>query len=190
MTIQQLAMAVTLRRDHFRGAPRAPVTLLEYGDYECPHCGAAQMSIAIVRQRMGDQLRFAYRHFPLTAIHPRAERAAEAAEAAGAQGQFWPMHDLLFENQQTLEDDNLIVYADQIGLNVGRFASDLASARHAARVRDDFLSGLDSGVKGTPTFFVNGLHYTGAYEADSLVAAVQRALPPLISPPTGRGVRM
>jgi protein-disulfide isomerase len=185
---QRLVVPVMLGRDHIRGSRTAPVTLLEYGDYECPHCGAAHALVEAVRQRI-EELRFAFRHFPLTAIHPHAERAAEAAEAAGAQGQFWMMHDVLFENQRALDDDDLLVYAAEIGLDVGRFAHDLASARHAARVREDYLSGVAGGVTGTPTFFVNGVRHTGASDADSLTVAIERARPLPLSHPQGSGAR-
>jgi protein-disulfide isomerase len=175
--VHQLMMPIRLSRDHVRGLRRAPVTLLEYGDYECPHCGIAHAFVEDVRHRFIDDLRFAFRHFPLRAIHPRAERVAEAAEAAGAQGQFWPMHELLFENQHALADDDLLVYASEIGLDVGRFARGLASALYAARVREDFLSGFDSGVTATPTLFINNVRHVGAYDADSLIEAIERVRP-------------
>jgi protein-disulfide isomerase len=165
------------------------VTLLEYGDYQCPYCGAAHAFVETVRMRVGDAMRFVFRNFPLTAIHPRAERAAEAAEAAGAQGQFWAMHDMLFENQEALEDEDLLLYAAEVGIDTSRFARELASALYASRVREDFLSGLESGVKGTPTFFINNTRYVGPYDADSLTAAISRAVPPEVSHQPGSGAR-
>jgi protein-disulfide isomerase len=188
-TARRLVMPVRLGRDHIRGSLSAPVTLLEYGDYECPHCGAAHAFVEDVRHRLDNDLRFAFRHFPLLATHPHAKRAAEAAEAAGAQGKFWAMHDLLFENQHALEDDDLLIYASEIGLDVGRFARELASALYAARVRDDYRSGLDSGVTGTPTFLINNVRRVGAYDADSLIEATLRVRQVPADPLPGSGVR-
>ena len=122
---------------------------------------------------MGSRLAFVYRHFPLSTVHPRAQSAAEAAEAAGAQGRFWDMHDMLFERQDALEDEDLLTYADEIGLNLQRFASDLMNGTHAPRVREDFMSGVRSGVNGTPTFFINGLRYNGSADARALLAAIE-----------------
>jgi protein-disulfide isomerase len=163
--------------DHVIGPALAPVTLVEYGDYECPHCAAAHPVVTELRHRLGNVLRFAFRHFPLTRIHPHAQRAAEAAEAAGAQGRFWQMHDLLFENQSALEDSDLILYADALGLDVQRFQLELVGGVHLPRVREDFLSGVRSGVNGTPTFFINGVRHDGGYELSSLESAVRAALP-------------
>ncbi|HET8524453.1 MAG TPA: thioredoxin domain-containing protein [Thermomicrobiales bacterium] len=162
-------------RDHTQGPDDAPVTLVEYGDYECPSCGRAYPMIKAVQQQMGDQLRFAYRNFPLREIHPHAQHAAEAAEAAGAQGKFWPMHDTLFEHQQALTDQDLLNYAAGLDLDVDRFAQELEDHTYADRVREDFMSGIRSGVNGTPTFFINGGRYDGSFTADSLVAALIEA---------------
>ena len=163
-------------RDHIRGAITAPVTLLEYGDYECPRCGEAHIVVNQIVELLGDALCYVYRHFPLTTVHPHAATAAEAAEAAGAQGKFWPMHDCLFENQDALGDRQLIGYAAMLGLNVRRFTQELTEHRHADRVRQDFLSGVRSGVNGTPTFFLNGSRHDGAWDVDSLLAAIQDAI--------------
>jgi protein-disulfide isomerase len=162
-------------RDHVIGPRNAPVTLLEYGDYECPYCGAAHPVVKEVRRRLGNSLRFAFRHFPLTRVHPHAEHAAEAAEAAGAQGKFWQMHDLLFEHQAALEDEDLLLYAGALGLDLDRFANELELGLHAARVREDFLSGVRSGVNGTPTFFINGRRHEGASDVQTLLAAIADA---------------
>jgi protein-disulfide isomerase len=159
-------------RDHVRGPADAPVTLLEYGDYECPHCGLAHPIVKEVQQRLGRQLRFAFRHFPLAEIHPHAEMAAEAAEAAGAQGRFWEMHDLLFKNQDALNDTDLLRYAEALGLELTRFVNELADRTWEPRVREDFMSGVRSGVNGTPTFFVNGVRHDGPWDADSLIEAL------------------
>ena len=166
---------VSKERDHILGRPDAPVTLVEYGDYQCPYCGAAHPIVKAALERMGDRVRFVFRHFPITRSHPRAEQAAEAAEAAAAQGRFWPMHDLLFENQQRLGDADLRDHAERLGLDVAAFERELAEHTHAERVREDFASGLDSGVNGTPTFFINGTRHDGSYELRSLVAALQDA---------------
>jgi protein-disulfide isomerase len=162
--------------DHVAGPATAPATLLEYGDYECPYCGLAYLVVGEIRRRFGPRLRFAFRNFPLATVHPHAELAAEAAEAAGAQGKFWEMHDLLYENQSALDADDLIRYAAAIGLDPSRFADELAGHVHAARVREDFLGGARSGVNGTPTFFLNGARHDGAYDLDSLSEAIEEAI--------------
>ena len=128
-----------------------------------------------LRRRLGDELRFVYRHFPLTNVNPRAETAAEAAEAAGAQGRFWPMHDRLFEYQDALGDEDLVAHAVALGLDVERFVRELAGGMYAARVREDFISGVRSGVNGTPTFYVNGVRHDGGVDVGSLLAAVLEA---------------
>ena len=161
--------------DHGSGPEDAPVTLVEYGDSECPHCGAAHPVVQEVQKILGKDLRFVFRNFPLKQIHPRAEPAAEAAEAAAAQGKFWQMHDLLFENQDALEDAELLRYAASLSLDVERFARELSTGVHAPRVRRDFRSGVRSGVNGTPTFFINGARYEESWELPSLLAAVEAA---------------
>jgi protein-disulfide isomerase len=160
-------------RDHVVGPETAPVTMVEYGDYECPFCGAAHPIVKALQKALGDNLRFAFRHFPLSQIHPHSFQAAEAAEAAGAQGHFWEMHDMIFEHQDRLSTQDLLAYASAIGLALERFAEDLAEHRHASKVRENFLSGVRSGVNGTPTFFVNGVRHDGGYDLQSLLGAVQ-----------------
>jgi protein-disulfide isomerase len=171
----RLTLPVADDRDHVQGPADAAVTLLEYGDYECPFCGAAYPIVKQVQETMGERLRFVFRNFPITTAHPHAEQAAEAAEAAAAQGQFWPMHDLLYENQRHLETDDLIAYAGRLGLDVSRFQRELADHVHAARVREDFMSGVRSGVNGTPTFYIDGERYEGAYDAEPLLDALKQA---------------
>ncbi|MDB5290694.1 MAG: Periplasmic thiol:disulfide interchange protein DsbA [Phycisphaerales bacterium] len=161
-------------RDHALGPAEAPATLVEYGDYECPHCGLAHGVVQSVRQKLGDRLRFIFRNFPLSTSHPHAMHAAEAAEAAGAQGKFWEMHDKLFENQQHLKDADLLRYAQDVGLDVGRFTQDMQSHAFADRVQEDFRSGMRSGVNGTPTFFINDARYNGGNQLDPLVDSLQR----------------
>jgi protein-disulfide isomerase len=172
--MSQLTVPVD-ERDHARGSDRAPVTLVEYGDYECPHCGQAYPVVEELSRQLGRALRVVYRHFPLTSMHPHAEPATEAAEAAGAQGRFWEMHAMLFENQDALDNDDLVRYAGAIGLDVDQFSDELARRVHAPRVREDLLGGVRSGVNGTPTFFINGVRHDGPYDFDSLFTAIEAA---------------
>ena len=159
-------------RDHVRGDRTAPLTLVEYGDYECPYCGAAYPIVAEVRRILGDQLRFVFRNFPLTEVHPHALQAAEAAEAASARGRFWEMHDLLFENQKRLRTQDLLRYAQTLRLDPEDVEGDLAEHTYEPRIREDVLSGARSGVNGTPTFFVNGVRHDGGYDAETLLEAL------------------
>ena len=159
--------------DHVQGSPRAPVTLVEYGDYECPYCGAAYSVLKEVQRRMGDDLRFAFRNFPLAQVHPHAQTAAEAAEAAGAQGQFWQMHDVLFEHQSALGLVHLKAYAKDLKLDEARFAQELAAHTFLPRIEADFREGVRSGVNGTPTLFINGARYDGPVEAEALLVALR-----------------
>jgi protein-disulfide isomerase len=159
-------------RDHLQGPKDAPMMLLEYGDYECPYCGEAYPVVKAVQQRLGRRLCFAFRNFPLSNSHPHAQRAAEAAEAAGAQGRFWEMHDLLYENQDALADEDLAGYAAALRLDVKRFMSEVLSGAHEIRVREDFRSGARNGVNGTPSFFINGERYDGMRGVEELLAAL------------------
>lgn len=163
-------------RDHVRGPATAAVTLLEYGDYECPHCANAYPVVEELCQVLGDRMRFAFRHFPLTQVHPHAEIAAEAAEAADALGRFWKMHKTLFENQQALDHRHLVEYASWIGLDVEPFIRSLATHEFNDRVREDFLSGTRCGVNGTPTFFIDGVRYDGPPEVHAMLAALREVL--------------
>src|SRR5271155_1250406 len=162
--------------DHVQGTANAPVTLVEYGDYQCPYCGEAYPIVKALQERLGKQVRFVFRNFPLSEMHPHAEHAAEAAEAAGAQGKFWEMHDLLYENQDALDDENLQQYATVLGLDVPRFVREMSEHSHAARAREDFRSGVRSGVNGTPTFFINGMRHDGSFDLRSLLAAIEEAV--------------
>ena len=162
-------------RDHGAGPDTAPITLVEYGDYECPHCGAAYPMVKELQRVLGDRLRFVFRNFPLTQIHPHAEHAAESAEAAGAQDRFWEMHDWLFEHQRHLADPQLVRAAESLGLDTARFQRELEDAAHQARVREDFMSGVRSGVNGTPTFFINGRRHDGSWDSAPLLAALEAA---------------
>jgi protein-disulfide isomerase len=167
-----LTLAVSDERDHIRGPRTAPVTLVEYGDFECPHCGQAHGVLNELLGQMGDEFRLVFRNFPLTQVHPHAERAAEAAEAAGAQGRFWEMHDALFENQDALEDESLFSYAQDLDLDLVAFERDVVGGVYTPRVREDFMSGVRSGVNGTPTFFINGQRHNGPWDVESLGTAI------------------
>jgi protein-disulfide isomerase len=162
--------------DHANGPADAPLTLVEYGDYECSHCGAAYPIVEAVKRRLGDQLRLVFRHFPLANAHPHAQHAAEMAEAAADRGQFWAMHRLLYENQDALADRDLIGYAERVGIDPAWAAAALRSHTYAERVREDFLSGVRSGVNGTPTFFVNGVRHDGPWDEASLLEALASAV--------------
>ena len=178
MSRRDATAALTLpvgKRDHIQGPAGAVVTLVEYGDYECPHCGRAYPIVKEIQKRMGRRLRFVYRNFPLRESHPHAQQAAEAAEAAGAQGQFWEMHDRLFERQFALDGEYLIEYAGDLGLDVARFRKELVGGVYEPRVREDFRSGVTSGVNGTPTFFINGVRHDDSWELDPLLAALEEA---------------
>jgi protein-disulfide isomerase len=161
-------------RDHIQGPVDAPSMLVEYGDYECPYCGEAYPMVKAIQEHLGDRLCFAFRNFPLSNAHPHAQHAAEAAEAAGDQGRFWEMHDVLYENQQALEDQDLAQYAADLGLDADRLMADVLAGKHTARIREDFRSGARDGVNGTPTFFVNGIRFDGMPEVDSLLAALKQ----------------
>ena len=154
--------------DHTQGPLDAAIMLVEYGDYECPYCGEAYPELKAVQKAMGDSLCFVFRNFPLSNAHPHAERAAEFAEAAATIGRFWEMHDLLYENQDALDDRSLVGYATQLGLDKALIESALGG-EFAARVRRDFTSGVRSGVNGTPSLFVNGERYDGPRDADTLI---------------------
>jgi Na+:H+ antiporter, NhaA family len=176
--IATLTPPVDAERDHLRGAPGAPATLVEYGDFQCPDCGLAYPVVRELLAHFGDRLRFVFRHMPLIDLHPRAEAAAEAAEAAGAQGRFWEMHDRLFTHQHELGDGDLLAHAEAIGLDVGRFERELREGRHAARVAEDYASGARSGTPSTPRFFVNGFIHLGSPSLAELEEAISVELAP------------
>lgn len=161
--------------DHAEGPKNAAVTLIEYGDYECPSCARAHTIVKELQEQLGSRLRFVFRNFPLTEIHPHAQHAAEAAEAAAAQGYFRAMHDVLFERQHALTDPHLAEYAAAIGLDRARFQQELSDHTHRAHVAEDFLSGVRSGVNGTPTFFINGLRHEDGWDLATLLRALEEA---------------
>ena len=159
-------------RDHILGSADGSMQLLEYGDYECPSCGDAHLIVKEIKRQLGDDLLFAFRNFPLANIHPHAEHAAEAAEAAGAQGDFWGMHDRLFENQGALEDQDIAGYAAELGLDATQLIQKVVSSAYAPRIREDFKSGVRADVNGTPTFFINGERYDGAFDLEHFLNAL------------------
>lgn len=188
MITNELVVAVD-ERDHIAGSLDAPVLLVEYGDFECPHCGRAYPIVEAARRQLGKNMAFVYRHFPLAEIHPHAVLAAEAAEAAGAQGKFWPMHHMLYEHQDALERDDLLAYGRALQLDLARYARELAGETHAAKVRDDFRQGVRSGVNGTPTFFINGVRFDGDWsDPTTFIAALAQAAR-MESRPTIQSVR-
>jgi protein-disulfide isomerase len=174
-TIVDLAEDVDPAHDHIRGRVDAPVTLIEYGDFECPYCGHAAPVIDRLLGHFGDELRYVFRHLPLSDVHPNAQNASEAAEAAGAQDRFWEMHDVLMQSPDELSPLDLYRHASKLGLDLDRFSEDMRRRRHAARVAQDVRSADASGVSGTPTFFINGRRHQGVYDIDTLTAAVKAA---------------
>jgi len=173
-TIVDLGAPVDPGRDHIRGPARAPITIVEYGDFECPYCGLAEPAIRELLTGHGD-VRYVWRHLPLNDVHPEAQLAAEASEAAADQGAFWPMHDLLLNRQDHLLGKDLISYAEELGLDSTRFRDYVRKRAGAARIAEDVDSADLSGVSGTPTFFINGRRHYGSYDIDALTAAVQTA---------------
>ncbi len=171
-----LSLPVSDRRDHIRGNPQGEVTLVEYGDFECPYCGQAHPILTELMRQKGDDIRLVFRHFPLSQIHPDAELAAEAAESAAAGGKFWEMHDTLYDNQQSLDPQSLVGYAGDLQLDISKFETELAEHKHQPRVREDFSSGVRSGVNGTPTFFINGRRHDGPWDLESLMSAIEEEM--------------
>jgi protein-disulfide isomerase len=170
-----LRLPVDPARDHIEGPDDAPVTLVEYGDYECPHCGRAHPIVRRIQEAMGDRLRFVFRNFPLSEIHPNAVAAAESAEAANAQGKFWEMNHSLFLHQRDLSMENLKHLATNLGLDADRVIEEIETDVYSEHVREDFLSGVRSGVNGTPTFFINGERHDASWDEETLLAALQAA---------------
>lgn len=152
----------------------APVTLVEYGDYECPVCGAAHLILKDIQKQLGNRLRFVFRNFPLSEMHPHARDAAQAAEAANAQGKFWEMHDALLENRKSLSEEDLIAYGERLRLDEDQFAADLDGEAYTDKINADFESGAESGVNGTPTFFINGVRFDGDFRNGDLLTELKR----------------
>ena len=171
----KLEIPVTPERDHIEGPVNAALTLVEYGDYQCPYCGAAYPEVKRVQKELGSELRFVFRNFPLTNIHEHAMNAAETAEAASVQGKFWPMHDFLYEHQTTLGDPSVALgYARELGLNGQKFEREISQHVYQKRIKDDFMGGVRSGVNGTPTFYVNGVRHDGDAIAKALIEALNQ----------------
>ncbi len=163
-------------RDHVQGDADALVTLVEYGDYQCPYCGQAYPIVKAVQNHFGKRLRFVFRNFPLSEIHPHAAQAAAAAEAAADHGKFWEMHDRLFEHQNRLGESDLVNYASELGITSEGFLELMQSEEKADRVQEDFMTGVRSGVNGTPTFFINGVRYDGSWDFPDLISAIEASL--------------
>jgi protein-disulfide isomerase len=161
-------------RDHIRGPANAPITLVEYGDDQCPYCGEANPIVEEVRRELGAKLGFVFRNFPLAEMHPRAEHAAEIAEAAATHNRFWEMHDLLYTHRGALGDQQLAEYAVLLRLPAAEIKNALIQHTYQSRIHEDFMGGVRSGVNGTPTFFINGLRHDGSYEREELLAAIAR----------------
>jgi protein-disulfide isomerase len=172
----QLKPAVS-SKDHIQGENTAPLELVEYGDYQCPHCGRAYPIIKNLQQSFGVDLKFVFRNFPLSESHPDAFNAALAAEAAGLQQKFWEMHDVIFENQRKLDPESLFLYAKTIGLDLERFKSDIQENALTIKIDQDFESGVRSGVNGTPSFFINGKKYDGDWEGREFIQYLKGQLP-------------
>ena len=173
----RLVIPVTVERDHVDGPSNAPLTLVEYGDYQCPFCGAAYPEVKKVQKALGSKLRFVFRNFPITSLHEFAERAAETAEAAGAQGKFWEMHNFLYEHQDLLADhDSILAHAARLRLDLQRLGEEIAQHSYLNKIREDFDGGVRSGVNGTPTFYMNGTRYNGSPIANDLLEILSKLL--------------
>ena len=175
MTDQHMLSVPVHAGDHSEGSAKAPVTMVGYGDYECPHCAKSLPVIKTLKVVLKDDLRVVFRHFPLHKVHPNAQKAAEATEAAAAQGAFWAMHNTLYKNQRALDRESLIQYARMLELDVERFTRELDAGVYAERVHADRAGGEASGVNGTPRFFFNGVMHEGAYDYDTLYEAIMQA---------------
>jgi protein-disulfide isomerase len=174
---KKLTVPVNIGSDHIRGSINAPITIVEYGDYECPYTGMAYPIIKELMKQFGEQIYFVFRNFPLNDIHPHAQHAAEAAEAAAAQDKFWQMHDYLFEHQKALDDAHLMEYAKKVGLDFDKFKKDMSGHVYASLINRSLKSGIDSGVEGTPTFFINREPYEDSWDLDTFSSFLKRNLP-------------
>jgi protein-disulfide isomerase len=167
----RLFIPITMR-DRVRGIRDAPIKLIEYGDYQCLQCGQLHGTLKLLEQQLGESLCFAFRHFPQTQIHPQAQKAAETTEAAAAQGQFWQMHDTLFEHQHALEDSHLVEYANNLGLDIPQFLRDMSEHVYVNRINEDIESGQNNHVISTPTLFIDGDRYLGTWDLESLLTVI------------------
>jgi protein-disulfide isomerase len=173
---KELTVPVNIGSDHIRGSINAPITIVEYGDYECPYTGMAYPIVRNIMKQFGDQIYFVFRNFPLNDIHPHAQHAAEAAEAAAAQDKFWQMHDYLFEHQKALDDSHLFEYAQKVGLDIDRFKKEMSGHIYAPLINESLRNGIDSGVEGTPNFFVNGVLYEDSWDLDTFSNVLKKNL--------------
>lgn len=162
-------------RDHVQGLLTAPIMLVQYGDYQCPHCAETHSIIQALQQQLGEQLCFVYRHFPCHDIHPDAQHAAEAAEAAGSQGKFWEMHDCLYANRQALSNGHLVEYAIALNLDFDQFLREVTGDVHVEHIKEDFESGKASGITTTPAFFINGFRYSNTLDQYALLGVIEQA---------------
>ncbi|MFL6496037.1 MAG: DsbA family protein [Nitrososphaera sp.] len=174
--VRKLTVPVSIGLDHIRGSINAPITIVEYGDYECPYTGGAYPVVKEIMKQFDERIYFVFRNFPLNYIHPHAQHAAEAAEAAAAQGKFWQMHDYLFEHQKALDDAHLFEYAKKVGLDIDKFKKEMSEHVYAPLINKSLKSGIDSGVEGTPTFFINGEHYEDSWDLDTLTSFLNKSL--------------
>ena len=172
-----MTVPVNIGSDHIKGSIDAPITIVEYGDYECPYTGMAYPVVKDIMRQFGDKIYFVFRNFPLNEIHPHAQNAAEAAEAAAAQDKFWEMHDYLFEHQKALDDSHLLKYVQKVGLNTDKFKKEMSGHVYASLIEESLKSGINSGVEGTPTFFVNGVRYEDSWNLDTFSSFLKRNLP-------------
>jgi len=176
LSVEEFAVTEVTADDHVRGRPDAPVTVLEYGDYECPYCRGAARDVQEMLARYPDTVRFVFRNFPIAQLHPHAEQAAEAAEAAGAQGKFWPMYELLLQPASHLDLDSLLDYAAGLGLDMGRFRDEVTGSAHAAKIEGDVRGGVRDGVNATPKFYVNGQRIDGKLPLEGVEDAIRAAV--------------
>jgi protein-disulfide isomerase len=175
--VNKLTVPVNIGTDHVRGSIDAPITIVEYGDYECPYTGMAYPVVKEIMRRFDEKIYFVFRNFPLREIHPHAQHAAEAAEAAAAQDKFWQMHDYLFEHQKALDDHHLLEYAQKVGLDIEKFKQEMSGHVYASLINKSLKNGSDSGVEGTPTFFVNGVRYEDSWDLDTFSSFLEKSLP-------------
>src|ERR687887_2837296 len=174
--IRKLTMPVNIGSDHIRGSANAPLNIVEYGDYECPYTAMAYPIVKEIMRQFGDKLYFVFRNFPLNDIHPHAQAAAEAAEAAAAQDKFWGMHNYLFEHQKVLDDAHLLEYAQKVGLDIHKFKDDMSRHVYSPLIEESLKGGIDSGVEGTPTFFINGSRYEDSFDLKTFSEILQKYL--------------
>jgi protein-disulfide isomerase len=168
-----LITPVNIGTDHVRGSIDAPISVVEYGDYECPYTGMAYPIVKEIMKKFNNKIYFVFRNFPLNSIHPHAQHAAEAAEVASAQDKFWQMHDYLFEHQKALDDNHLLQYAEKVGLDVNKFKKEISGHVYAPLIEGSLKSGIESGVQGTPTFFVNGERYEDSWDLETFSSSLK-----------------